>query len=406
MAMDKKVKNAIALGTLCSVAYLAVYVARNVLGAVSAAMTDSGDFLESYIGDLLFAYYMCYAVGQLINGFIGDKIKARYMISCGLLFAGVTNLVFSRIAFNGSAWAMVAYGATGFFLAMIYGPMTKVVSENTELRYATRCSLGYTFASFFGSPLAGLLATFFVWQTVFTVSSVALFVMAVICFSAFLLMEKKGIVKYGQYDKVKHTQSGVIRMLLKRQIIKFCLIAVITGVIRTALISFLTEYFADHLGFGDKATVVFSAVTLVISGATFVGIGVYECLHRNMDLTILIMFSLASCFFLGVYLVSSPWVNVVLLVLAIMASNSAATMLWSRYCPSLRDTGMVSGITGFLDFLNYMAAALASTFIGRAITGIGWNNLILILMGLMICGVVVALPYDKMLGRKAPEENT
>lgn len=404
--MNQKVKNAIALGTLCSVAYLAVYVARNVLGAVSAAMTDSGEFLESYIGDLLFAYYMCYAVGQLINGFIGDKIKARYMISCGLLFAGVTNLVFSRIAFNGSSWAMVAYGATGFFLAMIYGPMTKVVSENTELRYATRCSLGYTFASFFGSPLAGLLATFFVWQTVFTVSSVALFVMAAICFSTFLLMEKKGIVKYGQYDKVKHTQSGVIRMLLKRQIVKFCLIAVITGVIRTALISFLTEYFADHLGFGDKATVVFSVVTLVISGATFVGIGVYECLHRNMDLTILLMFSLASCFFLGVYFVSAPMVNVVLLVLAIMASNSAATMLWSRYCPSLRDTGMVSGITGFLDFLNYMAAALASTFIGRAITGIGWNNLILILMGLMICGVVVALPYDKFKGRPKIEENT
>ena len=58
------------------------------------------------------------------------------------------------------------------------------------------------------------------------------------------------------------------------------------------------------------------------------------------------------------------------------------------------------------DFLNYMAAALASTFIGRAITGIGWNNLILILMGLMICGVVVALPYDKFKGRPKIEENT
>ncbi len=406
MAMDKKVKNAIALGTLCSVAYLAVYVARNVLGAVSEAMKSTGGFEESYIGDLLFAYYMCYAVGQLINGFIGDKIKARYMISFGLLLAGVTNLVFSLIAFNGSAWAMVAYGGTGFFLAMIYGPMTKVVSENTELRYATRCSLGYTFASFFGSPLAGLLATFFVWQTVFAVSSAALFVMAVICFSAFLLMESKGIVKYGQYDKKENAQSGGIRLLFKRQIVKFSLISAITGVVRTALISFLVLYFSDHLGFGESATVVYSGVTLVISASAFVSVFVYECLHRNMDLTILIMFSLSACFFLGVYFVSAPWVNVVLLVLAIMASNSAATMLWSRYCPSLRDTGMVSGATGFLDFLSYMSAALASTFIGRAITGIGWGNLILILMGLMICGVVVALPYDKMLGRKIPEENT
>ncbi len=392
--MNKNVKNAICLGSLCSVAYLAVYIARNVLGAVSSQMTASGEFLESYIGDLLFFYYMCYAIGQLINGFIGDKIKARYMISFGLLFAGLTNLLFSLTAVNGSVGAMVAYGATGFFLAMIYGPMTKVVSENTEPHHATRCSLGYTFASFFGSPLAGLLATFFVWQTVFAVSSVALFVMAVACFALFLVMEKKGIVKYGQY-KTEKSKGGSIKVLFRYRIVKFSLIAAITGVVRTALISFLTEYFDDFLGFGDKASVVFTVVTAVISASAFVSVFVYECLHRNMDLTILIMFSLSACFFLAVYFVGNPIVNVIFLVLAIMASNSAATMLWSRYCPSLRDTGMVSGATGFLDFLSYMAAALASTLIGRAITGIGWSNLILILMGLMLCGVAVALPYDK-----------
>ena len=42
--------------------------------------------------------------------------------------------------------------------------------------------------------------------------------------------------------------------------------------------------------------------------------------------------------------------DIAFLILAIMASNCAASMLWSRYCPSLRDTGMVSSATGFLDF--------------------------------------------------------
>jgi predicted MFS family arabinose efflux permease len=207
-------------------------------------------------------------------------------------------------------------------------------------------------------------------------------------------MEKKGIVKYGQY-KTEKSKGGSIKVLFRYRIVKFSLIAAITGVVRTALISFLTEYFDDFLGFGDKASVVFTVVTAVISASAFISVFVYECLHRNMDLTILIMFSLSACFFLAVYFVGNPYVNVVFLVLAIMASNCSATMLWSRYCPSLRDTGMVSGATGFLDFLSYMAAALASTLIGRAITGIGWSNLILILMGLMLCGVAVALPYDK-----------
>ena len=34
--------------------------------------------------------------------------------------------------------ASLAYAMTGFFLAMIYGPMTKVVAENTEPLHAVR----------------------------------------------------------------------------------------------------------------------------------------------------------------------------------------------------------------------------------------------------------------------------
>jgi len=71
-------------------------------------------------------------------------------------------------------------------------------------------------------------------------------------------------------------------------------------------------------------------------------------------------------------------------------------MLWSRYCPSLRDTGMVSSATGFLDFLSYMAAAAANLIFANAASAIGWGNLILVWLGLMIVGVVIMLPYDRL----------
>ena len=60
----------------------------------------------------------------------------------------------------------------------------KLVAENTEPIYTTRCSLGYTFASFFGSPTAGFLASVMVWTSVFTFSSVVLWIMGAICFIA------------------------------------------------------------------------------------------------------------------------------------------------------------------------------------------------------------------------------
>ena len=121
-----------------------------------------------------------------------------------------------------------------------------------------------------------------------------------------------------------------------------------------------------------------------------------------MDLTILIMFLCSTGFFVAVYCVTHPIVNLVLIVLAIMASNGAAAMLWSRYCPSLRDTGMVSGATGFLDFLSYMAAAASSAIFANAVSVVGWSNLILAWAALVLCGVLVALPWNKILRRQAP----
>ena len=112
-----------------------------------------------------------------------------------------------------------------------------------------------------------------------------------------------------------------------------------------------------------------------------------------MDLVLLMFFAGSAISFVGVYLVDQSMINICLLILAILFNNCAASMLWSVYCPSLRDTGMVSGATGYLDFMSYMAAAVSSALFANAVTGIGWKNLILVWLVLMAAGVVVAVPF-------------
>ena len=393
------VRNAVMIGTLCSTSYLGVYFARNILGAVTPQIVNSGIYSESYIGMVSSLYFIFYAVGQLINGLIGDKINARIMISFGLIFAGITNFIFPIMMDNPDA-AKFIYGMTGFFLSMIYAPMTKVVAENTEPIYATRCSLGYTFASFFGSPMAGVAAALLAWTTVFTVSSAILVIMGIICFTVFLILEKKGIVKYNQFDKPKEENKGSIKLLIERQIIKFTFISVITGIVRTTVVFWLPTYISQYLGFSSETSaMLFTVATLVISFTTFITDFVYERLNRNMDLTLLLAFILSAISFLLVYIIKQPAINIALMVVAILASNGAATILWSMYCPSLKDTGRVSSATGFLDFMSYMAAAASTTLFANAVTSIGWKNLILIWFGIAVFGVMVSLP--RKLAKKA-----
>lgn len=409
--MNEKVKNALLLGALCSVSYLAVYIARNILGAVTPQMQDGGIYSKEYIAQASSLYFIFYAVGQLINGAIGDKIKAKYMMCLGLFFAGVTNLLFSFLAMDSQAAgvAQIVYALTGFFLSMIYGPMTKVVAENVEEKYVARCSLGYTFASFFGSPVAGVLAAALAWQSVFAVSSGALFVMAIVGFIFFTIFERKGIVKYNQFDRPKtqgatettaetasKLQGNGVQVLLKHEIVKYSLVSILTGVVRTSVVFWLTDYISDYLQFSSQSAAgVYSVATLGISSSAFIAVFVYERLKRNSDHTLLLMFALSAVFFLLSFLIYQPIINIVCMVLAIIAANGSSTILWSIYCPSLRDTGMVSGATGFLDFLSYMAAAVANIVFANAVADIGWGMLILVWCGLMLLGVLVALPYRK-----------
>ncbi len=389
---NSSVRNAVLIGTLCSISYLGVYFARNILSVVTPQIIEGGVYTEEYIGSISSMFFTFYAVGQLINGLVGDKIKARYMISFGLLLSGVCNALFPH-TLDAPAAAHLTYGMIGFFLSMIYAPMTKVVAENTEPHHAARCCLGYTFASYLGSPAAGLVAAFFLWQVVFYMGSVSLIVMGLLCFGCFLYFEHVGIVKYDQFERVKTKGQG-LKVLVEHRIIKFTFVSVLTGIVRTAVVFWMPTYLTQYLGFTPQDSgLIFTVATFVISSSAFIAVWIYEKLKRNMDLVLLMFFAGSALSFTGVYLIRQPMVNICLLILAILFNNCAASMLWSIYCPSLRDTGMVSGATGYLDFMSYMAAAVSSALFANAVAVIGWKSLILVWFVLMAGGVIVALPW-------------
>ena len=407
MKLTPKAKIAFMLGGLCSISYFAVYIARNILGSVTPQMLEAGVFTKEDIGSMSAVYFALYAIGQLVNGFIGDRIKAKYMICIGLVIAGITNFVFPYTP-PSLTMATVVYGLTGLSLAMIYAPMTKIVSENTEPIYAVRCSFGYTFASFFATPAAGMLATFLAWQSVFTVSSAVLVGMGVIAFVFFTLFERRGIVKYGQY-KPSEEKGGSVKELLRHSIVRFSVISIITGIIRTSVLFWLPTYINQYLNFSaEKSTGIYTVAAFIISMMSIIAIVVYECFGRRRDFTIVVMFLISVVFFFLTFLITNPVLNIICIVLAIMSSNGAAAILWSVYCPSLRDTGMVSTATGFLDFLSYMAAAAANKIFANAATDIGWGNLILVWCGIVLVGLVASVPYKnvKSLFVRAAENNS
>ncbi|MBQ4612967.1 MAG: MFS transporter, partial [Clostridia bacterium] len=282
---------------------------------------------------------------------------------------------------------------TGFFLSMIYAPMAKMVTENTEPIHATWCSIAYSFASYFGSPVAGVVAAFVSWQGGFGASSGSLVLIGVIAFVLFSVMEKRGQICYGQF-KPPAEKGGGLKLLLRRQIITFTLVALLTGVVRTTVVFWMPTYFVQYLGFSEEhSALIFTVATLVICINAFLAVYLYEKLfRRNMNLAAMVYFAVAALAFLAMYPIKEPFANITLMIVGILAANCASTILWSCYCLSLRDTGLVSGATGFLDFSSYMAASIASSMFPKLLPSIGWQGLILVWFALMAIGAVVTIP--------------
>jgi sugar phosphate permease len=394
MKLRYDAKKALMIGAICAVAYCTVYISRDILGTLTPVLIKKGIFTQGQMGTFAFIFPITYAIGQLINGIIGDKINGKYMVSLGLILAGIC--LSALPAITETPWlAYSVYGAMGFFLSMVYAPMTKLIAENNDPVMTTRCNVAHSMASYVGAPIAGLLAAWLAWQKAFVISSGLVIAMGVLFFLGFTWFEKKDMVRYGQFPKQKGA-AGSIGVLLKRQILKWALIAMLTGVVRTAILAWLTTYIVQRLGRTEtSASLMYTVGTGFLAINSVLSVIIHSWLKRNTNKALLVFFSVSAVSFLGAYFITQAYVNLALMIVAMIFSNCASSIMWNTYCPSLRDTGMVSSATGFLDFCSYLAAGISGKLFAGAGSTISWDALVLVWCGLMVLGMGTALIKEK-----------
>lgn len=392
---NKQVRHALMIGAISALSYWACYFARNILSVMSPQIVETTSITVEFIGTLSTANMLSYACGQLVNGIIGDKVKTKYMASGGLFLAGMGIAIVGKS--NSNMVMIIAYSFVGFSLSMLYAPLVKLISENTNSVHAIRCCLGLSLASLLGAPTAGIAALIFEWESAFVACGMTLVLIGVVFLVVIHSFEKRGIVSYTERKNVKRKHSGV-KILIEHEIVKYSFVSILTGIVRTSVVFWVPTYLSQYLGFppGISAT-IFTVMSCAQASSPYINnLVLYErVFKRNRNAALLFMFAMSAIGFAMMFIVKNPVVNIVFTVVALVMNSGAADLLWSVYCPSLRKTGMVSSATGYLDFLSYMAAAVANLLFANAISIIGWGKLILVWAGLMSAGVLISLPWKK-----------
>jgi len=110
------------------ITYASFYLTRINMSVAIPGITEEFGISKTAIGWVLTALFIAYAIGQFVNGQLGDKFGAKKLVTLGLLGSAVLNLIFGFTG-NFLAGMILIWALNGFFQSMGWAPTVKIVSN-------------------------------------------------------------------------------------------------------------------------------------------------------------------------------------------------------------------------------------------------------------------------------------
>lgn len=385
--MDKKLSRALKIGSFSIATYLASYITRNILSVSTPEMIKEAFFTKEYTGLLSSACFIFYAVGQLVNGFLGDRIHPKLMVAAGLGLSSAATL--SVPCFNSRILHFAAFALIGFGLSMLRGPLMKIISENTAASHARIICTLFSMAGFAGPLVASLLSMLLSWRAVFVAVGIGSVFIAAAAYLFIAALERKGEISF---VPVKSTGIRDIAGVFKLPDFPFFMLVSAVGEVAATSITFwIPTYTTEHLGFSESAAAtVYSVISMSTLFSPFITLFLYEKLIRNAVKQSMLMYGVSAMFFIGVRFSTNPFLSIALLLVAKMSANCASSIVWNAYIPSLARSGRVSSANGVMDGASYATASASNAVFAACVGVLGWNGIVNMWCAVMLFGSAAA----------------
>lgn len=163
------------------ITYASFYLGRvNFSVALPGIMADFG-WTRADVGAIGTALFWAYAIGQFINGQLGDRLGARVLITIGLTVSALMNLLFG---FSQALGVMIVIWAiNGYVQSMGWAPTVKTLANwfppRVRGKMSGRLGTSYILGGAISVALAGFMAARFGWRVTFFIPCVLLLLSAV-----------------------------------------------------------------------------------------------------------------------------------------------------------------------------------------------------------------------------------
>ena len=370
---------------LTSAIYLVEYLGRYDLAAAKIAMYGSfGDNAKAMLGLALTLMAISYGFGQIVMGFVGDRVPPRYVVFAGLLGAGACNIAV------GCATSLplicVAWFLNGVCKAMIWPSLVRQMTCDMTDNGFQKGIVWVSIASNVGIVLiylavvpAGILLLS--WRLAFWFSGAAEVAAGVAWVLLVRTIPSAGLLKTAlrahpeTEDGEEKKKRSSLPVILAAGIPLLYIVVIAHGLLRDGVTSWMPDLLQTEFELGDIAAIMSSAILPVFSTVCVIIAGMVYMKLKN-ELT-------SSLIFWGVVLVSlgcltftigrSAILTIILLALTMSGIQAINHILTTRVPHRFASAGMVSTVAGLLNSATYVGVAISGYGVAVFSDAHGWH---------------------------------
>lgn len=402
-----KIKNPIhALTWLCAAAYFCSYLTRLNYSAVMVEMIATEGFSKANASIALTGLFVTYGIGQIISGFLGDKIRPQLLVFCGLLTSAAMNLAIT-ICPN-TFWMTVVWCINGFAQAMMWPPLVRIMSTYMSEEDYKKATVRVTWGSSFGTIAVYLTAPLYIaisgWRMVFLASAALAVLMACLWLPGYRRLEGLLCPVKTQAVQSSADSTGTTRHAHKLTSGIYGLLAIIMfgivmqGILRDGITTWMPSFIDDSFDLGSGLSILTGVVLPVFS---IVSVQAVAIVNRK-----LIRNELAcGGFFFGIGMValiilkciqgvtSLPAIVGAIVALAIASAcmHGVNLVLICMVPKFFQYTGRISLISGILNACTYVGSALSTYGVAVFTDHYGWSGTILLWACVAIAGTLACI---------------
>lgn len=405
----KSVKKSRLIVAAMWVLYCASYFIRTCYAATIAPLAEEGIYSKGEIGLIGTAFFICYGVGQLISGLIGDKINPFFMVMFGSVLGAVCCFLMPAA---GSLGVLIGvWAANGLFQSMLWSPILRVFSETIDESLSKKAILNIALSLPVGTVLAYLMSSMIIkylnWKYVFIFGG-SVVVIAVLFAGFAIFCSEKDIEKVPVIQKQNAeahndvNKKGLAAVAVSSGLLFIMIPSILHGMMRDGITNWVPAMISEVYGVSTSFS-VFVTIALPIFNAfgAYLVTPLYKKLGENEMKTAGVTGFAALVPLLIMLFMNKLPVYVIIVLLAVTTSVMYALnyLIISLVPVRFSKFGFTSGISGILNSGAHIGCALSSYGFGAISEKAGWSAVIIVWIVSSVLITVFSLASNKRWSR-------